>query len=314
MRVVEVRRYGGPEVVAVAERPDPAPAAGRVRVRIAAATVNPVDLWAREGQVQVMTPGLTPPFVPGWDLAGTVLEDSEGFRAGQRVVGQVPWFGVAKNGIGTHADLLSAEPGWLAPLPDGVDLAEAATLGLNAPTAAQALDLLGLHAGQTLLVTGASGAVGGFSVQLAAAAGLRVLAVAAGPDDEAYLAGIGAKQVLPRTAPDDLAAAVRASHVGGVDAVLDAALYGQPAIGAVRDGGAFVSASTPAAPAAERGVRVQAVSVRPNAPQLAALAADLATGRLSTRVAETFELDRGADAHRAAGTRGLRGKIVLITS
>jgi NADPH:quinone reductase-like Zn-dependent oxidoreductase len=314
MRVVEVRQYGGPEVLGEAERPDPAPAPGRVRVRIAAATVNPVDLWAREGLVKVMTPGLTPPFVLGWDLAGTVLEDAEGFRAGQRVVGLVPWFGVAKDGIGTHAEIVSAEPGWLAPLPAGVDLVEAATLGLNAPTAAQVLDLLGLHAGETLLVTGASGAVGGFAVQLAAAGGASVVAVASGPDDESYLAGIGAKHVLPRTAPDELAAAVRAVHGGGVDAVFDAALLGPPVLGAVRDGGMFVSASAPAAPAAERGIQVQAVGVRPNAPQLAALAADLGAGRLTTRVAETYGLDRAADAHRRAATRGLRGKVVLTTS
>lgn len=128
MRVVEVGEYGGPEVLREAERPDPRPAAGRVRVRIAAATVNPVDLWTRAGSIQVMTPGLTPPFLLGWDLAGTVLEDADGFTAGQRVVGMVPWFGVAKDGIGSYAEIVSADPSWLAPVPDGVVL-DAAMLG-----------------------------------------------------------------------------------------------------------------------------------------------------------------------------------------
>lgn len=314
MRVVEVRRYGGPEVVGEAERPDPRPEAGRVLVRVAAAEVNPVDLWAREGRVQPMTPGLQPPFVPGWNLAGTVLDAAEGFTAGQPVVGLLPWFGSVLEGIGAHAEIVSAEPGWLAPLPAGADPVEAATVGLNAPTAAQALDLLALDKGDTLLVTGASGAVGGFAVQLAAAAGIEVLAAAGGPEDEAHLAGIGAARVLPRATPEELAAAVRAVRPAGVDAVLDTALLGQPALSAVRDGGAFVSASAPAAPTPERDVRVQAVSVRPDAGQLAGLAAEVAAGRLWTRVAGTYPFGQAAEAHRRAGTRGLRGRVVLTTS
>jgi NADPH2:quinone reductase len=310
MRVVEVGEYGGPEVLREAERPDPRPVAGRVRVRVAAATVNPVDLWTRAGSVQAMTPGLTPPFLLGWDLAGTVLDDAPGFAAGQRVVGMVPWFGVARDGIGTYAEIVSARPEWLAPLPDGVDLAAAATLGMNAQTAAQSLDLLGLRAGQTVLVTGASGSVGGFAVELAAAAGVQVVALAGGPDDEAHLAGLGAKQVLPRTVPESLAASVRALHPGGVDGVLDAALLGQPVVGAVADGGVFISASAPG-PAAERGIRVQAVETEPDGPRLAALAADLAAGRLSTRVQATLPLAQAAEAHRRAAIPGRRGKLVL---
>jgi NADPH2:quinone reductase len=313
MRVVEVRRYGGPEVVGEAERPDPRSQPGRVLVRVAAAEVNPVDLWAREGLVQAVTPGLEPPFVAGWNLAGTVLTAAEGFEAGQPVIGPIPWFGVAKDGIGAHAEIVSAEPGWLAPLPAGADPVQAATLGLNAPAATQALDLLDVGKGGTLLVIGASGAVGGFAVQLAAAAGINVIAAAGGADDEAYLAGLGAARVLPRTTPEELAAAVRALEPDGVDAVLDVVPLGAPALGAVRDGGAFVSASPPAAPAPERGIRVQAVSVRPDAEQLAALAADFAAGRLRTRVAGTYPFGAAVDAHRLAGTRGLRGRVVLTT-
>jgi NADPH:quinone reductase len=311
MRVVEVRRYGGPEVVGEAERPDPRPQPGRVLVRVAAAEVNPVDLWVREGLLRAVTPGLEPPFVAGWNLAGTVQASASGLAAGQPVVGLIPWFEVAKDGIGAHAEIVSAEPGWLAPVPAGVDPVEAATLGLNAPAAAQALDLLDLDKGRTLLVVGASGAVGGFAVQLAAAAEMDVIATAGGPDDEAYLAGLGAARVLPRTAPDELAAAVRAVEPAGVDAVLDAAELGAAALGAVRDGGAFVTASPPAAPAPSRGVRVQVLGVRPDSEQLAALAANLAAGRLRTRVAGTFQFGAAADAHRLAGTRGLRGRVVL---
>lgn len=311
MRVVEVGEYGEPEVLREARRPDPRPEPGRVRVRVAAATVNPVDLWTRAGAVQAMTPGLTPPFVLGWDLAGTVLESSAGFAAGQRVAGMVPWFGVGKDGIGAYAEIVSALPEWLAPLPDGVGFAAAATLGMNAQTAAQSLDLLALRAGQTVLVTGASGAVGGFAVELAAAAGAHVLALAGGPDDEAHLAGLGAKQVVPRTAPSSLAAAVRELQPGGVDAVLDAALLGQPVLGAVADGGVFIGASAPL-PVAERGIRVQAVETEPDGRRLAGLLADLAAGRLTARVRATLPLSQAAEAHRRAAIPGQRGKLVLL--
>src|SRR5688500_12750040 len=100
MRAIEVREFGGPEVLAVVERAEPAPAEGRVRVRVAAVTVNPVDWWTRLG---VLPPELSPhrpPFVLGWDLAGTVLEDGSGFTAGQRVAAMIPWFAT---GSGAYA-------------------------------------------------------------------------------------------------------------------------------------------------------------------------------------------------------------------
>lgn len=311
MRVIETRRYGGPEVLEEVERPDPASRPGRVRVRVTAVPVSPVDLWTRAGRLAAMTPGLEPPFVLGWEFAGTVLEDAEGFAAGRPVVGMIPWFAVAGTGVGAYAEVVSAEPGWLAPVPAGLDPVPAATLGMNGQTAAQSLDLAGLRPGDTVLVTGASGLVGAVAVQLAVAAGAHVLAVAAGPDDEPYLAGLGAKQVLPRTAPADLAAAVRAVHPAGVDALFDAAVLGPPAIGAVRDGGVFVSATGPAAPPPERGIRVESVRTEPDPAQLAELLDALAGGRLSTRVAGTLPLSEAAEAHRRLAAGGLRGKLIL---
>lgn len=312
MRVVEVQGYGGPEVLAEVERPDPAPAPGRVRVEVRARVVNPVDLWTREGQLAAALPQLAAPFVLGWDLAGTVVEDAAGFRAGDRVAGMVPWFEAGPAGTGSYAGIVVAEPEWLAPLPDAVPFAAGAVAALNGQTAAQALELLD-PAVRTLLVTGASGAVGGFAVELAAAAGLDVVALAAGADDEPYLTGLGAKQVLPRLAPADLAGAVRAAVPGGVDAVLDAAQLGAPALAAVRDGGAYVGVVAWRSPEAERGVTVTAVQSEPRSAQLGELLEGLAAGRLSARVAAELPLGEAAQAHRRAAAGGVRGKIVLTS-
>jgi NADPH:quinone reductase-like Zn-dependent oxidoreductase len=308
MRVIEVREFGGPEVLVEVERPEPEPGPGQVAVRVRAAAVNPVDWFTRSGALAAVFPHPAPPLVLGWDLAGTVERDGGGFTAGQRVAGMVPWFTV---GRGTYAEVVVAEPEWLAPVPDGVDDVTAGALPLNALTARQALDLTAVPAGATLLVTGASGAVGGYAVQLAAAAGVEVLAVASDGDEE-WVTGLGAKHVLARAGADDLAAAVRAVVAGGVDAVLDAAPVGPGLVAAVRDGGAFTAVLDATAPAAERGVRVAKVSVVPDAAALRELLAAAAAGALSVRVAGTRPLAGAAGAHERAAAGGLRGKLVLV--
>jgi NADPH:quinone reductase len=288
MRVVEVQGYGGVDQLKVVDLPEPAPGNGRVRVRVTAAAVNPADTATRAGYTAALVPDLTGPFVLGWDFAG-VTDD------GQAVAGFVPWFEQGGS-VGTYTSVLIADPAWFAPLPGSADPVAAATLPLNAVTAAQALRLAGLTAGQSLLVTGASGGVGGFAVQLAVAAGLDVTAVAS-TGDEAYVAGLGAKTVLSRT---DTPAA------GSFDGVLNAASVPE-AIAAVRDGGVFVAVTDFSAPAAERGVRVDTVHVTPDRQQLAEV---LGAG-LITRVAGTLPLAEAAEAHRRLEAGGLRGKLVL---
>jgi NADPH:quinone reductase-like Zn-dependent oxidoreductase len=288
MRVLEVQQYGGTDTLRAVERPEPDPVEGRVRVRVAAVAVNPVDTATRAGYTAALTPDLTGPFVLGWDFAG-VTDD------GQAVAGFVPWFEQGGS-VGTYASVLLADPAWFAPVPASMDLITASTLPLNAVTAVHALRLAGLGAGQTLLVTGASGGVGGFAVQLAVAAGLDVTAVAS-TGDEAFVAGLGAKAVLSRT---------DAPPARSFDGVLNAAAV-PDAIAAVRDGGVFVAVTDFSAPAAERGVRVHTVHVTPD-PE--ALAEVLGAG-LVTRVAGTLPLAEAAEAHRRLEAGGLRGKLVL---
>jgi NADPH:quinone reductase len=299
MRAVEVTAFGGPEVLRVAERPDPEPAAGVVVVAIHATSVNPTDLSTRDGSRRKRMPDLEPPFVPGWDLAGEVL------ATGDRVVGMIPFAQIGGR-VGAYAEQAAVDPAWLAPLPEGVPFEEAATLPLNALTARQSLDLLGLAAGDALLVTGASGGVGGFAVQMAVADGLEVIAMA-GRDDEDWVESLGASEVLPRDA--DL------SGTRPVDGVLDAVPLGpERSTPTLRDGGTAVFTRTPDPPGPNRELRFETILVKPDAVALTRFAEQLAAGRLRTRVAQVLPLDEAAEAHRLAEAGGLHGKVVLVSN
>jgi NADPH:quinone reductase-like Zn-dependent oxidoreductase len=306
VRVVEAMAFGGPETLRVVEVADPVAGPGEVLVRIRAATVNPTDLAARAGALRAMLPDIVPPFLLGWDLAGEVVAagPDTGYREGDRVVGMIPW-PHTKGRVAAYAELAAVDPSWLAPLPDGIGDDAASTLPLNGLTARQALDLLALAPGSTLLVTGASGGVGGFAVQLAVRDGHRVVAMA-GRDDEDWVRGLGPAEVLARDA--DLATA------GPVDAIFDAVPVGGEVEDAVRDGGAVVYTRPPRpAPATGDGrdVRRDVILVRPDPAALRRLAAGLAGGDLRTRVAEVLPLEGAARAHERAAGGGTHGKLVL---
>jgi len=305
MRVCEVTEFGGPEVLRVAERAEPTGAPGEVVVRIAAANINPSDLAARSGAVRRRMPSLTPPFVAGWDFAGEVADAGDGgsrFAAGDPVVGMIPWIQIGGR-TGAYAEAAAVDPAWLVPRPAALDPVTAATIPLNALTARQALDLLAVEAGATLLVTGASGAVGGFATQLAVADGLRVLAVASDGDDE-WVEGLGPAEVLARDT--DLGA------LAPVDALLDAVPVGAGAAAAVRAGGVAVFTRGVSVDGRD-DLTVHTPLVRPDADVLASLVDAVAAGRLRTRVAATFSLADAAEAHRLAERGGNRGKLILTT-
>jgi NADPH:quinone reductase len=302
MHVIEVSEVGGPEVLHLVERPDPEPGRGEAVVRIHAANVNPTDLGARTGRGPRAMPD--PPYVLGWDFAGEVAAMGAGvqsLRPGDPVVGMIHWYD-AGGALGAYAEQVAVPAEWLVPLPYGLDDTTAATIPLNALTADQGLALLDLPPDASLLVTGASGAVGSFAVQLAKQAGLRVLGQASS-GDEAWVAGLGADEVVARDA--DLAS------VGPVDGLFDAVPIGETAYAALRDGGAAVSTRAVPAPDPGRHIRQEVFLIEPDASRLAELVADAAAGRLRTRVDRTLPLSDAAEAHRLNEAGGLRGKVVL---
>ncbi|NML52234.1 NADP-dependent oxidoreductase [Streptomyces sp. R302] len=312
MRVVEVTAYGGPEVLRSVRRPepDPADAPGRVRVRLRAAGVNQADLKIRSGRYAAALGALAPPFVLGYDFAGTLVDPAPGLPEGTRVAGFVPWVEEG-TGAGTYAETVLVDPEWLAPVPDEVDFTAAASLPLSALTAAQALDLMALPEGSTVLVTGASGVVGRFAVQLAARAGHRVIALGHA-DDLHELRLLGADAVVPRGASEDVIAGVLGAAPDRVDGVFDAALIADPLLPAVKDGGVFVSASGERVPVAERDIRVDAVTGRPDAARLKELLELVGAGALATRVADVLPLENAAEAHRRVEAGHRPGRIVLM--
>jgi NADPH:quinone reductase len=308
MRSVIINRYGGPEVLEVVEQATPEPAAGEVRVRVAGAALNPADAALRAGAFAAMI-GARFPLGIGWDVAGTVDAAGPGvtdLQVGEPVVALLNGVGVRS---GTHASHVVLPAASVAPAPKDVDLVAAASFGLNALTADQALELLGLPEGATLVVTGAAGGVGGYAVAIGAQHGLHVIA-AARESDEADARASGAAEFVART--DDLPGAVRALVPSGADGLLDAAQLGTAAIGAVRDGGSFVAVTDPSEPTTERGIRTATVHVQPDGARLAKLSEGVDAGWIRLRVAETYPLDEVAAAHRAVEQGGRRGRIVLV--
>ncbi|MFF5843124.1 NADP-dependent oxidoreductase [Streptomyces massasporeus] len=295
MRAVVVNSFGGPENVEVVETEVPEPGAREIRIKVAAASLNPVDAGVRAG----VFGGAGKRIGLGWDVAGTV--DAVGVASSWSVGDEVVAldYGMVKP-LGTHAEYVVVDTDAAALAPTTVDAVRAASLPLNALTASQALDRLELAPGDALLVTGAAGAVGGYAVQLAAHRGISVTGLAR-EGDEAFVRSLGAGGFIGGAVADR-----------DFDAVLDAAVLGEPALAAVRDGGRYIGVIPQAEPASVRGVRTGAVEVSADGARLAELVRLVDEGVLTTRVAETFALEDAAKAHARLDGGGVRGRLVLV--
>ncbi|HEY1179672.1 MAG TPA: NADP-dependent oxidoreductase, partial [Phytomonospora sp.] len=228
MRAAVINSFGGPEVLRIVDVDTPEPRRGQVRVRIEAAAVNPVDLATAAGVMHQV--GNAPERAEtglGWDLAGTVDAvgpEVTGYAVGDRVIGILDRVGAPR---GSFAEYAIADTGQLATAPVTATPLAASTIPLPGLTAWQALAALDLKPGQTLFVSGAAGTLGAFTVQLAAARGIDVVAQG-GEDDEAFLRALGAAHVVTRG--EDAGEAVRAIYPSGVDGAVDAAVIGIAAL------------------------------------------------------------------------------------
>lgn len=299
--------HGGPDVLEVVDLPEPVPGPGEVLIRVAASTVNPADTLLRRGLV----PGITGPLphVPGLECAGVVAAVGAGSRwqPGQRVAAITSFI---PGGRGCHAELVVAPDASVGLVPEGMDLAAAATIPMSGLTALLALDRTG-PGPRTVAVTGAGGAVGAFVLELAREAGVPTIAVVRQNYFE-RARSMGAAHVVD--AVGDWVADIRAIMPGGVDALIDCALIGEPALGAIRDGGKLFSVRGFSG-AFDRGVTAEAVSVRDyhsDQDKLQRLLDLAAAGKLSTFVHARVPFASAAEAHRMLEAGGMGGRAVLM--
>lgn len=309
MLAVSQDRFGGPEVLRLAELPRPEPLPTEVLVRVRAAGVNPVDWKTRSGAGMAGVLG-EPPFVLGWDVAGVVEQVGYGvtrFAPGDEVYG-MPWFPRA---AGAYAEYVTAPSRHFAHKPARLRHAEAAGLPLAGLTAWQILvDTAGLGAEQRVLIHAAAGGVGHLAVQIAKARGAYVVGTARSAKHD-FLRELGVDEALDyTTAPFE-------EGVRDVDLVVDlvGGDTGHRSLRVLRPGGLLVSvpAGDPAlAAAAERaGVRVADFLVEPDPVGLAGLSGLVEAGRLRVEVESRFPLERAAEAHARGEAGRTRGKVVL---
>src|SRR5579859_954978 len=315
MRAAAIDGFGGPEQLHIQELPIPIPGSGQVRLRVAAAAVNPADLGMVEGRYHWREP-VRFPLVPGWDVAGTVDLIGEGvtkFQVGEQVI--APTVHVATQ-AGSYAEYVVLPERYLALAPEGIEMTVAAALPLAGLSAFQAVEKLALNPGQTLLINGPLGSVGSFALQLAVLRGIKVLAVAYARDAE-LAHTLSASIVLDRAR--DIAAQVRQATGNGVDAALDVvgAAAATSAFAAVREGGRYVTIIpewwNPGGPyTPERGITPQTSFINPNAEQLAGLVRLLSAGKLKIRLAEVLRLEQASSALKLLAAGGVHGRIVLV--
>ena len=300
MKAIVVHEYGGPEVLKFEEYPDPVPGAGEVLVRVAAASVNPIDYKRRAGLTKDFYP-LKFPGLIGVDMAGTVVKIGpgvEGFSVGDRV------FAMADD---TYAELCVVKEAVLAKVPRGLDLILAAALPLVTVTGNQLLLATGIKSGQTVMVVGAVGNVGRSAVFTAKERGAVVIAgVLKRQMDDAK--SVGADQVV--ATDDDTAIA----NLRALDAVADT-VGGRTAeklIGKVKPGGVFASViKGPQNAAKYPSVKVVFVISKFDRKTLEFMAEAVRDGKLVIPISQKLPLREAAEAQAAAEKGGV-GKILLV--
>lgn len=310
MRAVGFSKYGGPEVLEVCELPEVHAGPGQVRIRNHAATVNPADIMFRTGMLAEAQKGFEPPYIPGMEAFGVIDEVGEGVTTGVKVGDKVIALVNPHQELGAYRDQIAITAQSVVLAPTGKTFIEACTLPLNGMTARRSLDLLNLSPGQTLAVTGAAGAYGGYVIQLAKSEGLVVIADAS-EKDEALVKSLGADIVVRRG--DEVATRIREHFPEGVDGLADGAVLNELVIPAVRDGGSFTSLR------GFKGVPQRDIKFLPTFvfenygrfDKLDRLRQQVEDGTLTLRVAATYPMEQASEAHRRLEAGGTRGRLVL---
>ena len=290
--------------ITVRELPDPKLPPASVLIEVRAAGVNPVDWKLVGGHLDPVMPTQFP-VTPGWDVAGVVVGlgfDTPEFSIGDEVVAYA-----RKDvlGGGTFAEKVAVPVRAVAPKPKSLSWEQAGGLPLAGGTALRTLESLGDLEGRTVLIHGASGGVGSFAVQIAKAAGARVIGTASETNHE-YLRGLGAE---PVTYGDGLVERVLDAAGGKVDGVAD--FVGgvlDDTLAVLTEGGPHASVADPSV--AEHGGRY--IWVRPDGSETARLGLLVDEGKLTVDLAATYGLDEVPRAFKDSATGHVRGKLVIV--
>lgn len=311
MHAAAIDRTGGPEVLTLHTLPVPVPGDDEVLIALHTAGVGPWDLDVRERLDYWKNRKY--PLVLGVDGAGTVAavgSQVKGFRKGDPVYAYV-WDN-PKGGF--YAEYVAVPAKAVGHVPAGMSLTDAGASAVTALTAQQGIDdALHVKAGETLIIHGASGAVGSLAVQFARLRGAKVLAIASGADGVSFVRGLGADAAVDGH-HGDIAAAAHEFAPSGVDAVL--ALAGGAAlercIDALRPGGrvAYPSGVNPP-PKARDGLKVVRYDAIAAPEQFEHLNAAIVAAKLKVPIAAAYPLAEAAKAHQRMAAGHVLGKIVL---
>jgi NADPH:quinone reductase-like Zn-dependent oxidoreductase len=299
MRAAVLTRYGDVDALEVRDVPEPPVEPGKLKVRIAASSLNALDWKLRSGALRSWFP-LELPAILGFDAAGEVVElgaGVSGFRAGDRVLGQI------RRG---QAEFALASPEEVAKVPQGLSLIDAASIPVVALTGTQLLEeAVSPAPGDLVLVTGALGAVGRYAVHAARKRKVRVIAgVRKRQSGEA--ASLGVERVV---ALDDPGAVAELPEVQGIADTVG----GETVVSLLpklAPGGKVGSVLGEPPGARERGIHVRAMQTHPDPDRLFQLAEELASGKVVVPIAGRFPLDQVREAFRTA-ERGAGGKVLL---
>jgi putative PIG3 family NAD(P)H quinone oxidoreductase len=321
MRVIEIEGGSGPaEALKIAERPDPVTGPGQVLIRVRAAGVNRPDLLQRTGAYPP-PPGASD--VLGLEIAGEIEAVGEGvtrWTVGDRVC--------ALLGGGGYAELAVVDARHVLPIPEGLDFVQAAVLPETVFTVfANVFEGGALKAGETLLIHGATSGIGVTAIQMAKAAGARVIATSRGADKAAAAKALGADISLDAKS-DDLEAQIR--EAGGADVVLDMVGrdYAALNLNSLNAGGRWVVIASLTGPKVEMDLqRIMLKRLTLTGSTLRSRPADekarltaaveatawpwVASGKVKPPVQAVFALEQAADAHAELEAGGHIGKIVL---